>query len=773
MKKPFLSTMVFFLFLLFLPQIGQAVQIGFLEIIGNYHVTREEIVATLVKCKEGYSVTLADIDNDIFRLRDLGIFQDVKYRLTKYIGDTMTLTFEVLEYPYVKEVKVRVEGPDLVDTKDLKQAILVEGNQVLNYKKLFRTISAIKTFFMNSGYHTVEVTDNLQKTEGGVYLPDQTLILTIKEYGLYDVILKGELGDITYSEVRELLGVRTFKDYYEDFWRWLRIKSKYYPSVPDYQMGLSKLFSTGLIGQNTKYDFEVLEEPLKNGEHVVNLVLTIELNPVVPRDKEVQTVLFTGNTLLSGERLRTGLRSIYSPKTILMDVLRDAQTIKKTYEEEGFPFVIVTPSYDAQRKAIVFSITEAVVSDIRVEGLVKTQEYLVWKEVRLKKGESIEMKDLKQTYINLNRTGYFESVDIEPLGFSAGATSTVMVIHLVESSNSITVNAGVSYDPRNMGSTFAQKIYGTLSLALANPFGYGQTIDFSATLGKYPTLKFGYEIASIFGSPFDAGVNLAYQDQYTSRRVTDLSTSVTYEEEKYTITPELTFHITDSQRITGSFAWGKFTRKDFSIDEATATTYIKPNGDIWTLSLMYTYDTRDDTSDPMEGINAFIRGDFSLPFATDPWLRFQENFTIFFSPFDYHHTFGGRLLLSEEVWDPNGVLSYTLGGANNFLVRGIPYDRAPTTDHFGVLNLEYRLRLSKQGEMGVAFAAFTDQAFAFNDFSDISLDNWLITLGGGMRFTIPGFGVLRLDIGWDFSPTLWDEGGPQWGGFHFGFGQMF
>ncbi|HPE41861.1 MAG TPA: POTRA domain-containing protein, partial [Thermotogota bacterium] len=209
MKKPFLSTMVVFLFLLFLPQIGQAVQIGFLEIIGNYHVTREEIVATLVKCKEGYSVTLADIDNDIFRLRDLGIFQDVKYRLTKYIGDTMTLTFEVLEYPYVKEVKVRVEGPDLVDTKDLKQAILVEGNQVLNYKKLFRTISAIKTFFMNSGYHTVEVTDNLQKTEGGVYLPDQTLILTIKEYGLYDVILKGELGDITYSEVRELLGVRT------------------------------------------------------------------------------------------------------------------------------------------------------------------------------------------------------------------------------------------------------------------------------------------------------------------------------------------------------------------------------------------------------------------------------------------------------------------------------------------------------------------------------------------------------------------------------------
>jgi len=75
--------------------------------------------------------------------------------------------------------------------------------------------------------------------------------------------------------------------------------------------------------------------------------------------------------------------------------------------------------------------------------------------------------------------------------------------------------------------------------------------------------------------------------------------------------------------------------------------------------------------------------------------------------------------------------------------------------------------------MGVSFAAFLDQALAFNDLSSVSIDNWLVALGGGIRLTIPGFGILRLDIGWDFSPTLWDEGGPQWGGFHFGFGQMF
>jgi outer membrane protein insertion porin family len=425
---------------------------------------------------------------------------------------------------------------------------------------------------------------------------------------------------------------------------------------------------------------------------------------------------------------------------------------------------------------LVFSITEAVVSDIRFEGLEKTKEYLLWGQIRLNVGETIKMKDLKQTYINLNRTGYFESVDIEPLGFSAGSTATVLVFNVKENSNNVSMTAGFSYDPRNSGDSFAQKIYGTFSLALVNPFGYGQTLNFKATLGKYPQLEFGYNIANIFGSAFDAGVSLAYQDVYTYRYLTSVGTNIYYEEEKYTITPSLSFHLDDYQKITGAFSWGRFTRKDYDPTDATSTAItdlIKDKGMIGTLSLMYTFDNRDDTSDPMEGINAYVRTDFSLPFASDPWLRFQESFSIFYSPFDYRHTFAGRLLFAETAWDPNDVLSYTLGGANNYLIRGIPTDRAPTTDHFALFNGEYRFRLSEQGAMGVSFALFMDQALAFNDLGSLSLDNWLITMGGGVRFTVPGFGVLRLDIGWDFSPSLWSQGGPQWGGFHFGFGQMF
>lgn len=760
--------------LLLVPQLMFAIKIGFLEIVGNYYISLEEIIATLAKCKEGSTVTLADIDSDIFRLRDLGVFQDVKYRTATYIADTVTLTFEVLEYPFVKEFKVNIDGPKLVDTQNLNEVILIENNKVLNYKKLFRTVSAIKTFYMNGGYSTVEVVDNLQKTPAGVILPDQILVLTIREYGLNDIVLKGELGDITYSEVKTLMNLRLFKDFYQDFWRWLRIKSKYYPTVTDYQLALSKLYSTGLLGPQTKYDFEILESPLEKGEYAVNLVLTVQLNPLVPKDRTVEQVKFRGNSLLNEETIKKGLRSLYNSKTVLIDVLRDNQTIKKTYEEWGYPYTIVSASYDEKDKTLYFEITEAVITEIRLEGLQKTKEYLVWSEVRLKPGNFIPMKDLKQTYINLNRTGYFDAVNIEPLGFSAGSTATVLIINLTEAANNITVNAGISYDPRNAGTTFAQKIYGTLKLALINPFGYGQRIDFSATLGKYPILDFGYSIASIFGSPIDAGVTLGYSNQQKFRMITEIGTNVFYDEENYTITPNLAFHIDDFQTISTSFSWGQFARKNFiPTEDATILNSLPQKGTISTLSLTYTFDSRDDTADPQEGINAFARADFSLPFASDPWFRLQENFSIFYSPFDYRHTFAGRLYFGQTLWDPNGVLSYTLGGANNFLIRGVNYLRSLNVEHFGLLNAEYRFRLTQAEGLGVSFAAFLDSAVGFNDFSSITLDNWLVGVGGGVRFTVPGFGILRLDIGWDISPALWGQGGPQWGGFHFGFGQMF
>ncbi|HOO31971.1 MAG TPA: hypothetical protein PLB99_02435, partial [Thermotogota bacterium] len=64
-------------------------------------------------------------------------------------------------------------------------------------------------------------------------------------------------------------------------------------------------------------------------------------------------------------------------------------------------------------------------------------------------------------------------------------------------------------------------------------------------------------------------------------------------------------------------------------------------------------------------------------------------------------------------------------------------------------------------------------AFGWDEFTDISNSKLYSSIGFGVRFNIPGFGVLRLDIPWDISPSLWGNDGPQWGGISFAYGQMF
>jgi len=226
----------FFLIFFVLAGTSLAVNIGMIDLIGNYSITREEIMAAMAYCREGSNVTLGDIEQDIFNIKDMGYFQDVKYNITNYIGDTKILTLEVIEYPYIKEVTVKVEGPRLIDQKQLAQYLLVQTNKALNYKKLIRTMNSIKNHYTTEGFSMIEMKNNVQVIDGNMFVPDGKLTISVVEYGINDIVVIGELGDITYQEIFDTLKIRTFKAYYEDFWKFITIKDKCYPNTTELQM---------------------------------------------------------------------------------------------------------------------------------------------------------------------------------------------------------------------------------------------------------------------------------------------------------------------------------------------------------------------------------------------------------------------------------------------------------------------------------------------------------------------------------------------------------
>ncbi|HPR94847.1 MAG TPA: POTRA domain-containing protein [Thermotogota bacterium] len=451
--------------------IGSAfsIKIGLLEIKGNLTIETEEIIQVLTKCQEGSDINYADIERDIFNIKDMGYFQDVKYYMSDYVGNSKLLTIEVIEYPMVNEVELSVNGPELLKQQALEDLIMIEKGKALNYKKLIRTQNSIKNEFLVAGYQLIEIRNNIENTSSGVNLPGGNLRISVIEYGLYDFVLQGEFGDISYEEVKELLDLKYVKDYVQDFWKLFLLKKNYYPSNSTLQLALSRLFNTGLISSETNIDFENFPEPLESGEYVTNLVIDLKLNPVVPENMPINSMTIQGNTLIVSSELTKNLRSTYETQTVLIDVLRDAQRIKAIYENAGYPMIVVTPRYDSQTGELVFKISEGFIADYKIQGLTKTREDLVRREIAFETGDAITLKDLQQTYVNLNKTGYFGSINLEPLGLSANSTAVTILINLKELENNIEFKTNVTFDPKIGGESFIQNIYGKIGLGLKNP----------------------------------------------------------------------------------------------------------------------------------------------------------------------------------------------------------------------------------------------------------------------------------------------------------------
>lgn len=746
---------------------GLGIEIGLVEFSGNVYIGAFEIQDVIRHTKEGAQVTRDQIEQDIFLIQDMGYFQSVKYSIHPYIGNVQRIVFEVVEHPLLMEIELEINGSGLVRTHQLRPLLQLETNRPFNHRMLIRSTTAIRNFYANEGFipQLIETKTNMEmSSDGRIHIPMGKLKVTVIEYGLYDIKLTGELGDITLQEVKEKLQLELLKDFYADFWRIFRNKAVCYPKVQTLQLATSSLYNTGLVGPETELTFEPLPEPIDSGEYGVYMVIKVQLNPVVPRDHPVQQVQVKGNTLLSTQELMVGLRSSRNSTTVLMDVLRDSQTLVARYKDVGYPIVIIRPEYDRSTQVLTFRVTESFVEEVRIRGLTKTREDLVRREVKLVPGKAVTERDWTQTYININRTQYFSDIRIEILGFAPNSPGTIFVITLEESPYTLTMNAGVTLDPSIEGALI-QQISGNMKFEWINPTGQGETITLSAVLGRQPEFGFSYFIKNVFSSNFDAGIDLNYSRKWDARRITeegtDTRTLVRFEVDSFRITPRVGLRVGDFNFFGADLTWGTFSRLDLP---ATATT-IAESGIITILGLNYSFDTRDDLTSPSSGFEFYIRGEYSGIGATEEWFQLRQHLRGFWSPWR-DHTLAGRLFAGEILYNPQEILEYKLGGPQSALVRGITDPNSQLGQFVTAANLEYRYQIIRQDPVGVGIVGFVDTGTAFNDFNEVNIDRLLASFGVGMRFTIPGFGLLRIDTGWNMR-TL------EWGGFSFGFGQVF
>lgn len=520
--------------------------------------------------------------------------------------------------------------------------------------------------------------------------------------------------------------------------------------------------------------FYDLRPEFKEVPEGVQVIYHVMENPAFTKVK------ITGNTVVDDKKA-SGFFDLEENKIInLKDVNTRVQRLEEEYRQNGYILARVTDIHMDTDGTLNITVNEGIVEDFKVKGNVKTKDYVITREMKLKKGKPFNAKDARRSMQRVYNLGYFEDVNVK-LNPGKEPNSVEVEISVVEM-NTGTFGIGAGYSN-------ADGFIGMISIGDKNFRGTGDKVnirwefggednknyDFSYTKpwidDKETTATINlYDITNEYADYNIDGDEIARYDkkrrgqELTFSRKTDneyVSNYVTlknrddiykgmadgYENDKDQYYEDV-FHPSDGS--DGSSYYEDWMPK-------TAAERRKENfGVTRSITVGRIFDSRDNIYDPHEG----KRIAYSLEWAG---LGGDFDFTKFTADYRYYYRAGG-----ESVWALNLGAGYADGDmplSQRFSMGGSDTLRGYEDDQFRgnsmlKATLEYRFPIIKK----VQGVLFTDNGYAWDKRHEDEFDLGLIknSFGVGLRINSP-LGPVKLDYGYG------DDGGK----FHFSFGGQF
>lgn len=655
MRKLLLSTLLF--------ANGVAVASPFvikdIRIDGIQSSDSSSIIAGL-PVKVGQSATDEDVANVVRQLFVQNRFEDVS---ATRVGNTLVI--KVKEFPIINSVDI--EGNSAIPKEPLEQnlkANLITKGEVFNAEKLEAFKNALLDHYRAIGRYGASIDTNMTRSEEG----EVNIKLDIKE------------GDVSYIKTIDFEGNKAFTS--KELIKQLDIK----PGVAWWNIFESSKFEQNAYNQ----DLENLRNFYMNQGYAK---FSIESSvPTFSEDKKdvtlnykihegeqynISAVYIIGNTAKLDSELKRQIKD-FEPGQLFRkdDLVKIEDSIKQVLGDNGFASAKVDlyPKFDDENKTVEINFVvdagaRVYVRKIRFEGNDVTADSTLRREMRQQEGTWLSTSLSTLGKARLERTGFYDSVEMEYQNVPNTADQ-VDLVYKIKERNTGSVNFGVGYGTES-GITYQAGI------KQDNFLGMGSSISLNGTRNDYgSSVNLGYTEPYFTKDGVSLGGNVFFEDYDNSKN----DNVANYKRRTYGINGSLGFPVDEHNSYYLGLGYThdtiKNAQREFNRELYVKSMnfpigpeyYTKINTKDFDFSFGWNYNSLNRGFFPTEGTTASVGGRITVPGSDNKYYKLSADFRNYL-PLNREHKwiistklgvyyangFGGKRLPFYQTYSAGGI----------------------------------------------------------------------------------------------------------------------
>ncbi|MCI9843175.1 outer membrane protein assembly factor [Flavobacterium pectinovorum] len=401
----------------------------------------EQTVVTFSGLQKGQEITVPgeEISGAIKKLGKLGLFDEIAFYVNKVENDSIYLDLNIIELPKLNEVKFvgikksKVEG--LIKDNNLTKSKIVNENLITTTKNY------IENKYKKEGFYNTKVT--ITTTPDTIAGNNVNMLVRVDKGDKVKISSIDFIGNKQFTDSKLRSAMKDTKQ--KNVLRVLKA-SKFIPEK--YKTDLEKVIASykekGYRDARIIYD-SVTYNKEKN-------MLAIKINLEEGNKYYFGNIKFLGNTVYSDQQLNRYLgikkgetyNGVLLEKRIADKTKPDGEDITNLYQNNGYLFSNINAVETRTANDTIdfeIRITEgpiAYFNKISVVGNDKTNDHVIYRELRTKPGEKYSKELLVRTIREIGQLGFFDPEAIDPKfkNVDAAAGTVDIEYNLVEKGSS-------------------------------------------------------------------------------------------------------------------------------------------------------------------------------------------------------------------------------------------------------------------------------------------------------------------------------------------------